>query len=185
MGDGPSRVQQLVARLTAVPLGVAAAGVIESAPSWAALEGNSVLVSGRAARAADPGAAGAYTTGRARPSLRNAIAHGIECPGDRLTAGKTEQGTVRISAAEAPGGVRVWVEDDGRGLDVSRVLESVRGTALEGGDASELVFLPGVSTRQSRMRWPAAAWASMLCAGSCVYLGTMPSSTLRRVCARA
>jgi HPt (histidine-containing phosphotransfer) domain-containing protein len=144
------RIRQLVGRLASVPLGVAAAGVVESAPTWAALEGNSVVVSVEARELLIPEALARPLPSVLMHLVRNAVAHGIEPPAERRRAGKPDHGTIRIVGEEVSRGVRVTVEDDGRGLDAARLLERVRGTPIEGQNATELVFRAGVSTRDSR-----------------------------------
>jgi two-component system chemotaxis sensor kinase CheA len=79
--------------------------------------------------------------------VRNAIAHGIETPAERTAAGKPERGTIRIVADQVAAGIRVTVEDDGQGLNVEGIVGAAPAT--EGIPATERVFLPGVSTRQS------------------------------------
>ncbi|UQA59340.1 ATP-binding protein [Polyangium aurulentum] len=89
-------------------------------------------------------------------TLRNAIDHGIEPPEARCGAGKSAQGTVRVSARQIEDVVEVRVEDDGAGVD----LEAVRARAIDLGIVAEdraatmlpealgeLVFRPGLSTR--------------------------------------
>ncbi|RUL73945.1 Hpt domain-containing protein [Dyella choica] len=61
--------------------------------------------------------------------LRNAVAHGIEQPEDRLKSGKPEEGAVRIRVAREATEVVVRVSDDGRGLD----REAIRKRAVERG----------------------------------------------------
>jgi two-component system chemotaxis sensor kinase CheA len=85
--------------------------------------------------------------------IRNAIDHGIESPGKRLSIGKDEKGTIRISSYQKGNHVVIEVEDDGNGID----LEKVKAKALQKGlitdiasisdrDATDLIFLPGFST---------------------------------------
>jgi len=85
--------------------------------------------------------------------IRNAIDHGIEAPEKRLTAGKDDKGTIRISSYQKGNHVVIEVEDDGNGID----LDKVRAKALQKGlisdastisdrDAIDLIFLPGFST---------------------------------------
>ena len=61
--------------------------------------------------------------------LRNAVAHGIESPKDRLKAKKPEEGAVRIRVAREATEVVVRVSDDGRGLD----RDAIRNRAIERG----------------------------------------------------
>jgi HPt (histidine-containing phosphotransfer) domain-containing protein len=137
---------QLVARLTAVPLGVVTAGVVESGPLWAASEGNRVIVDVSPRELLVPEPLARVLPGVLAHFVRNAIAHGIEPPEQRRAAGKPEHGTVRIAAEPTARGIHFYVEDDGRGIDVTRVLERTTDTAGSH-EASELVFRPGVSTR--------------------------------------
>jgi two-component system chemotaxis sensor kinase CheA len=85
--------------------------------------------------------------------VRNAVDHGIETPEERRQAGKTEQGTLRLTAYHQGGNVIVEVTDDGRGLATARI----RSKAIERGliSADEnlteeqihaLIFRPGFST---------------------------------------
>jgi two-component system chemotaxis sensor kinase CheA len=74
--------------------------------------------------------------------LRNAIAHGIESPADRLGAGKPARGHVVLAAEQRGGLVAVTVSDDGRG--VSR--ELLERAAREG-SLVDILAGPGFSTR--------------------------------------
>ncbi|KAF0158593.1 MAG: chemotaxis protein histidine kinase-like protein [Syntrophaceae bacterium] len=87
--------------------------------------------------------------------VRNSIDHGIEPPEERLSAGKTRYGTIRISAEHRGSNLRLMVVDDGRGINV----ESVRRAAIERGllspekaagmsdhETIELIFFSGLST---------------------------------------
>jgi chemosensory pili system protein ChpA (sensor histidine kinase/response regulator) len=61
--------------------------------------------------------------------LRNALAHGIEAPEERLTAGKAADGVIRVSLSREASEVVIRIEDDGRGVDIDRV----RAKAIERG----------------------------------------------------
>lgn len=85
--------------------------------------------------------------------IRNCIDHGLETAEIRRSAGKTEAGTVTLSAAHRSGRVVIEVSDDGAGIDRSRL----RQTAIEKGfvpddvvltdtEIDKLLFLPGLST---------------------------------------
>lgn len=86
--------------------------------------------------------------------LRNALDHGLEPPEERLAAGKTAKGTVRLSARHEEGEVWITLEDDGRGLNRAKILAKAASKGLIEGDGSELsdkavanlIFLPGFST---------------------------------------
>lgn len=88
--------------------------------------------------------------------LRNAVDHGIETPEERISAGKSEVGRIKLSAKREKSNVVIEIEDDGRGLD----LEKVRRKAIEKGIITEnsnlsdeeiktLIFLPGFSTKEA------------------------------------
>jgi len=48
--------------------------------------------------------------------LRNSADHGIEMPADRVKAGKTETGTIKLIAAHEGGHISVKIVDNGKGL---------------------------------------------------------------------
>jgi len=85
--------------------------------------------------------------------IRNSIDHGIEMPEQRKAAGKSEKGTVLISAVHRESHVVITIKDDGAGLDA----EAIRSKAIERGVLSEdstptdqelynLIFDAGFST---------------------------------------
>ncbi|MBN8230708.1 response regulator [Corallococcus macrosporus] len=82
--------------------------------------------------------------------VRNAVAHGLEAPEERVRHGKPEEGRVVLSARLRGSRVEVAVEDDGRGLDLEALRERARARGMEApeddADAARLVFLPGLST---------------------------------------
>ncbi|RKH39446.1 hybrid sensor histidine kinase/response regulator [Corallococcus sicarius] len=82
--------------------------------------------------------------------VRNAVAHGLEAPDERVRHGKAEEGRVVLSARLRGNRVEVAVEDDGRGLDLEALRERARARGMEApeddADAARLVFLPGLST---------------------------------------
>jgi len=57
--------------------------------------------------------------------IRNAVDHGIEMPDVRLQLGKPAEGLVRIEAMHQSGMLRIAVTDDGRGLDLNALRQSV------------------------------------------------------------
>lgn len=90
--------------------------------------------------------------------VRNAVAHGIENPADRVAAGKPPIGTVRVNFRRSGSRNVLSVVDDGRGID----FEALRREAVRRGwmkeaeaeDASaqqltEILLRPGVSTVRS------------------------------------
>jgi two-component system sensor histidine kinase and response regulator WspE len=87
--------------------------------------------------------------------LRNAVDHGIEMPDERMQAGKPEAGRIRLSAFHRAGMLRVVVEDDGRGVDVTALRHKVAERGLTDAATAErlsqdevlaFLFLPGFST---------------------------------------
>lgn len=88
--------------------------------------------------------------------VRNAVAHGVERPAQRMARGKPARATLRL-AAEAHGELlRIVVEDDGAGIDLGavRARAAALGLVPMSGKLSdvavlEALFLPGVSTRET------------------------------------
>ncbi|MBB5668306.1 two-component system chemotaxis sensor kinase CheA [Rhizobium leguminosarum] len=85
--------------------------------------------------------------------VRNSIDHGLEMPADRLAAGKTEAGTVTLSARQAGGEVIISIKDDGRGINRERVRAKAEssgliqpGQPLSDPELLQLIFAPGFST---------------------------------------
>ena len=87
--------------------------------------------------------------------VRNSVAHGIERPEDRVTAGKPELGKVSLRAYHRGNHIYIEVEDDGRGIDYERVKQSAieRGLVspetadrLTERDLREMLFHPGFTT---------------------------------------
>jgi two-component system chemotaxis sensor kinase CheA len=88
--------------------------------------------------------------------IRNSVDHGIESPADRLAAGKSEEGTIRLSAEHRGGRIVIEIKDDGAGINSERVLKKAREKGLVGADAtltedeiSNLIMLPGFSTAET------------------------------------
>ncbi|MBX5011541.1 chemotaxis protein CheA [Rhizobium lentis] len=85
--------------------------------------------------------------------VRNSIDHGLEAPAERLAAGKSEAGTVTLSARQAGGEVIISIKDDGRGIDRERVRAKAEssglihpGQPLSDSELLQLIFAPGFST---------------------------------------
>ena len=53
--------------------------------------------------------------------LRNSVDHGIELPVDREKTGKEARGRVRLAAKRAENHILIEVEDDGQGIDITRI----------------------------------------------------------------
>jgi len=92
-------------------------------------------------------------------AVRNAIVHGIELPADRLTAGKSRQGVVRLSFRDlGEAGYKLIVEDDGQGLSTERIKEVAlkkgfitpeRALTLDTKQVFSLLFHSGFSTLET------------------------------------
>ena len=86
--------------------------------------------------------------------IRNSMDHGLEMPDERVRAGKSPTGTVKLSARHEEGEVWITLEDDGRGLNRDKILKKARERGMIDTDGSELsdkevaniIFLPGFST---------------------------------------
>lgn len=85
--------------------------------------------------------------------LRNACDHGLERPDDRRAAGKPETGTVTLSASQIGSEVRIVVEDDGRGLNRTKILAKARERGFFGPEDEpepaalwKVIFKEGFST---------------------------------------
>jgi two-component system chemotaxis sensor kinase CheA len=85
--------------------------------------------------------------------VRNSIDHGLEPPEERLAAGKTQAGTVTLSARQAGGEVIISIKDDGRGINRERVRAKAEssgliqpGQQLTDSELLQLIFAPGFST---------------------------------------
>ena len=88
--------------------------------------------------------------------IRNSVDHGIESPADRLAAGKSEEGTVRLMAEHRGGRIIIEIRDDGAGVNPERVLKKAREKGLVGPDAAlsddeinNLIMMPGFSTAEA------------------------------------
>jgi two-component system chemotaxis sensor kinase CheA len=64
--------------------------------------------------------------------VRNSLDHGIETPEERVAAGKSPDGTIRLSAYQDNSGIVVEIIDDGKGIDPDRI----RSKAAEKGIAT-------------------------------------------------
>lgn len=89
--------------------------------------------------------------------VRNAITHGIDLPEVRQASGKLAEGTLTMVAERLGDWLRLSIDDDGRGVDVSRVRELVVERGLATKDAASrmghqelfnFLFFPGLSTRR-------------------------------------
>lgn len=87
--------------------------------------------------------------------VRNSLDHGLEDAGIRKSMGKSDTGTIRVSAYQQGNHVILEVEDDGKGIDFEKVkAEAVRrgeineDTVVADDDVLDLLFKPGFSTKK-------------------------------------
>lgn len=84
--------------------------------------------------------------------VRNSCDHGVEMPAERIAAGKSETGTITLSASHQGGSIVIEVRDDGRGLSREKILAKARERGLDvsdqmsDADVWQLIFAPGFST---------------------------------------
>ncbi|MGK5038278.1 hybrid sensor histidine kinase/response regulator [Janthinobacterium sp. LB3P118] len=88
--------------------------------------------------------------------LRNAIDHGMEGAYERIDAGKEALGTIRMEARHRAGMLSIEISDDGRGVDLEKIRQSVierkmaspaMAAALSPGELLEFLFLPAFSLK--------------------------------------
>lgn len=87
--------------------------------------------------------------------IRNAIDHGIESREDRIKAGKAPEARVALRLNQQDDQIQIVVEDDGRGIDKSKVLKKAieKGliapqAELSDQEAYSLIFQSGFSTKE-------------------------------------
>ncbi|MDP2261886.1 MAG: chemotaxis protein CheW [Hydrogenophaga sp.] len=84
--------------------------------------------------------------------IRNSCDHGIEMPDERRAKGKTEHGTITLSATHQGGSILIEVRDDGKGLSREKLLSKAREKGIDAPDSMSdsevwnLIFAPGFST---------------------------------------
>lgn len=90
--------------------------------------------------------------------IRNSLDHGLEAPEERVLAGKNPEATLRLSATQAGSHILITVEDDGRGLNLEKILaraveknlvNSERALQLTPEEIRNFIFMPGFSTKDS------------------------------------
>ncbi len=89
--------------------------------------------------------------------VRNSADHGVESPERRRTAGKPEEGTIRLNAYHEGGHVILEVTDDGAGLSLERVRRKAIDRGLVSAEVAatlndtqifKFIFEPGFSTAE-------------------------------------
>jgi two-component system, chemotaxis family, sensor kinase CheA len=87
--------------------------------------------------------------------VRNSIDHGIEPAAERTQAGKKAAGKIQLKAYRQADHIQIEIVDDGRGLNVDRILKKARerglvaeGAQLADAEIFQLIFEPGFSTAE-------------------------------------
>lgn len=87
--------------------------------------------------------------------LRNCVDHGIETPEERIALDKSERGQITINAMLIAAELKIFVKDDGRGVDIDKLLARGRQLGVLSKDKTyspdeiaELMFRSGVSTKE-------------------------------------
>ncbi|MDH4743485.1 chemotaxis protein CheA [Sphingomonas sp. CBMAI 2297] len=85
--------------------------------------------------------------------IRNAADHGLESPEERIAAGKSPEGTIKLSAEQRGARIFVRVQDNGRGINREKVRAKAVEKGIIGADAQlsneeidQLICAPGFST---------------------------------------
>ena len=88
--------------------------------------------------------------------IRNAADHGLESAEERIAAGKSPEGTIKLSAEQRGARIFVRVSDNGRGIDRERVKAKAIEKGIISPDAvlsneeiDQLICAPGFSTAET------------------------------------
>ena len=88
--------------------------------------------------------------------VRNSVDHGIESPEVRTQNGKSQTGTILLSAAQEGDHILLSIKDDGQGMDPQRlreiaiergVLDADSAVRMPDEETYNLIFSPGFSTK--------------------------------------
>ena len=86
--------------------------------------------------------------------IRNSCDHGLELPAERRAKGKSEHGTITLSASHHGGSILIEVRDDGKGLSREKLLSKAREKGIDAPDSMSdtdvwnLIMAPGFSTAE-------------------------------------
>ncbi len=90
--------------------------------------------------------------------IRNSVSHGIETPDIREAKGKPREGTVALNAFKEGDHIIIEISDDGNGIDVQKIRESIAEKGLcsmaeaeqmPDDKAIKYIFAPGLSTQRN------------------------------------
>src|SRR5580704_3037981 len=62
--------------------------------------------------------------------VRNSLDHGLEGPEERAASGKSPEGTLTLAASHQAGHIVIEITDDGRGLNIEKILAKAREKGL-------------------------------------------------------
>jgi len=87
--------------------------------------------------------------------VRNSMDHGLELPADRVAKGKSESGSVHLTAYHQGSNIVIELRDDGRGIDPDKIYKKAVEKGLIAANATlsrdeilALIFAPGFSTAE-------------------------------------
>jgi len=87
--------------------------------------------------------------------VRNSVDHGVEIAEKRLSAGKSAESTIKMTARHEEGHIVLTIEDDGAGINEQKVktkaverglITAAEAAVMSHDDAIELIFVSGLST---------------------------------------
>lgn len=88
--------------------------------------------------------------------IRNAVDHGVEASEDRIAARKPAEGHVKLTAYNRGDNMIIEIQDDGKGLDTTKILAKARSSGLVSPTANlseqeiyQLIFASGFSTKEA------------------------------------
>jgi len=90
--------------------------------------------------------------------VRNSVDHGIEASDVRIANGKSEEGTLKLTAFHKAGQVVITIEDDGGGIDPEKIKEKALSLGMHSPEhlnsmnsqaLIRLIFAPGFSTAET------------------------------------
>ncbi|APT76792.1 hypothetical protein XO10_09985 [Marinitoga sp. 1135] len=81
--------------------------------------------------------------------VKNAIAHGIELPEERIKNNKKEYGKITIKSYSKGEFLYIEVTDDGKGIDIEKVKEKAKEKGITYEDPYEIIFESGFSTKET------------------------------------
>jgi two-component system, chemotaxis family, sensor kinase CheA len=116
-------IEQVAQRLGSRPFGECVASLLEQASAWAERENKKVRLEVEGRDAPVPPGLADVIGGVLAHLVRNAIAHGIETSGERVSLGKPAVGSIELRCEAVDGREAVLVVgDDGRGIEHHQVL---------------------------------------------------------------